>query len=71
VYTLIRGLEARQILARQLPALAGALVIAQTCYRFGSFALEALAFLATWFALDAALAGLSRIAERLFEDRAR
>ena len=32
-------------------------VIASVFYKFGSFALEAVAFLATWFVLDAVVEG--------------
>jgi hypothetical protein len=37
---------------RQVPAFTISFVIAATLYRFGSFALECLAFLATWFVID-------------------
>jgi hypothetical protein len=44
----------RQDLAlRQLPAFTLSFVLASLFYRFGSFALECVAFLATWFVVDA------------------
>jgi len=39
----------------QLPAAAGALIVAEIFYKFGSFSLECLAFLATWYAFDLVL----------------
>lgn len=60
MYTLIRSLPLRQVLAEQLPAAVGALVIAEAFYKWHSFTLEALGFLATWYALDFALQKLLR-----------
>ena len=53
MFELIRSVPLRQLLARQAPALAGSLVIAELFYKFGSFTLECLGFLVTWFVLDA------------------
>jgi hypothetical protein len=55
MYTLTRILPARALMVEQLPALGGAFVIAEAFYKFHSFALECLAFLATWYALDFAV----------------
>ena len=49
-----------QVRAGQGPALAGSIVLAELFYKFHSFTLECLAFLATWFVLDAALQGSRR-----------
>ena len=38
---------------QQSPVLDGSLAIAEIFYKFGSFLLEAVAFLITWFFLDA------------------
>ncbi|HSD60255.1 MAG TPA: hypothetical protein VLC55_05315 [Burkholderiales bacterium] len=46
-------------LTREAPAALGALLIAEAFYKFHSFTLECLAFLATWYAL-------SWVAGRLF-----
>lgn len=54
MYQLIRHLTATQLLARQAPALAISIVIAELFYKFHSFTLECAAFLATWFVVDAA-----------------
>ena len=53
MYMLIRNLGIREWLVRQSPVLIGSLAIAEVFYKFGSFLLEAIAFLATWFCLDA------------------
>jgi hypothetical protein len=54
MYTLTRLLPWPLLVRRQLPVLALALLIAEGFYKFGSFMLEAAAFLATWYVLDAA-----------------
>ena len=51
--TLVRSMPLKQLLIEQLPALIVSIVIAELFYKFHSFTLEALAFLATWFVVDA------------------
>jgi hypothetical protein len=58
MYTLTRSLPASELVLQQAPTIVLALVIAEAFYKFGSFTLEALAFLATWFALDVIASGL-------------
>ena len=70
MFELIRSVPLRQLLVRQAPALAGSLVIAELFYKFGSFTLECLGFLVTWFVLDAILAGIGRTFARPAEDSA-
>ncbi len=53
MYTLIKKLTVRELLVNQAPTLVVSLVIAELFYKFGSFLLEALAFLLTWLILDA------------------
>jgi hypothetical protein len=53
MFTLIRMLTVKQLVAEQLPALTLAFVIAELFYKLHSFTLECLAFLATWLLLDA------------------
>ena len=53
MYMLIKNLGIREWLVRQSPVLVGALVIAEIFYKFGSFLLEAVAFMLTWFFFDA------------------
>ncbi len=70
MFELIRSTPLRQLFARQAPALAGSLLIAELFYKFGSFTLECLGFLATWFVLDAIFAGVARALKRPAEDGA-
>lgn len=53
MFTLVRKLPLSELLARQVPALAVSFLLAELCFKFHSFTLECLAFLATWTALDA------------------
>ena len=64
MFELIRSVPLRRLLFRQAPALVASLVIAELFYKFGSFTLECLGFLATWFVIDAFLAGIARILAR-------
>jgi hypothetical protein len=67
MYTLLRQLPGSKLLEQQLPAIVASLLIAETFYKFHSFLLECLAFLATWFVLDflvTQLAGLLRSGRR-------
>jgi hypothetical protein len=52
MYTLTKVVSTQQLLLEQVPAMAGALVLAELFYKFGSFTLECLAFLATWYVID-------------------
>jgi hypothetical protein len=52
MHTLVKSMPLRQLLLEQLPVFACALVIAETFYKFHSFTLECLAFLATWYVID-------------------
>jgi hypothetical protein len=52
MYSLIRSLPLRRLLIEQLPILLLSMVIAEVFYKFHSFTLETIAFLATWFVLD-------------------
>jgi hypothetical protein len=61
MFTLIATRPVREILQRQAPAMAGSLVIAEAFYKWHSFTLEAIGFLATWAAIDAAVEGLIRV----------
>lgn len=61
MYQLLRTVPARDLLSRQLPSFSVAFVIASAYFRFGSFALESMAFLATWAAIDAVVGLFIRI----------
>jgi hypothetical protein len=60
MYQLFAALTTKQVLARQLPALIGSIVLAELFYKFHSFTLECGAFLITWFVLDSALQLIAR-----------
>jgi len=53
MYTLVRSMPLKQLLIEQLPALIVSIVIAELFYKFRSFTLETIAFLVTWFVVDA------------------
>jgi hypothetical protein len=58
MYTLFRNTSLRNLLSTQAPALLASFVIAELFYKFKSFTLECLAFLVTWFVIDALLTGI-------------
>ena len=64
MFELLRSSPLRQLLSRQAPTLVISLVIAEMFYKFGSFTLECLGFLATWFVLDAMFALVARTLAR-------
>jgi hypothetical protein len=53
MYTLIKSVGFRTFLMQEAPYLVMAFLIASLFYKFGSFGVEALAFLATWSVLSA------------------
>lgn len=55
MYTLVRTLSFRQLLVEQLPVILLSMLIAERFYKFHSFTLETIAFLATWYVIDVAL----------------
>lgn len=61
MFTLLQAISPRDVLVRQLPAMGISLVIAELFYTFGSFTLECLAFLGTWYLVD----GLRDVVGRL------
>jgi hypothetical protein len=60
MYTLIRLVPLKQLLLEQTPALGVSFAIAETFYKFHSFTLECLAFLATWYVADALIQPVAR-----------
>ncbi|MBA2448190.1 MAG: hypothetical protein H0V51_09200 [Chloroflexi bacterium] len=52
MYTLTRSVAPRDLLVQQATTLVPSIVIAELFYKFHSFTLECVAFLATWFVLD-------------------
>lgn len=55
MYSLLKNSRAVDISASAVPSGVAAFAIASFFYKFGSFALECVAFLATWFVLDLVL----------------
>lgn len=60
MYTLVRSIPLRQLLSQQAPVLVASLLVAEVFYKFHSFTLECVAFLATWYVLDALIHVFSR-----------
>lgn len=60
MYSLMRTTPTRVLLTRQFPTFAVSLVVAEVLYKFGSFSLEAIAFLGTWYVLDYGVQRLQR-----------
>lgn len=58
---LFKNLSIQEILAEVLPSFGFALIIAETYYKLGSFSLECIAFLATWYGAGMALHRIKRI----------
>lgn len=52
MYALTRSHSWRKLLLAQAIPFLAALLIAETYYKFHSFVLECVAFLATWYAVD-------------------
>lgn len=64
MFELVRSSTLRELLSRQAPALVISIVIAELFYKLGSFTLECIAFLVTWFLVDWIIASLARFATR-------
>jgi hypothetical protein len=60
MFTLIQTIGVNAAAKRELAPLAIAFVIAELFYKFGSFALECVAFLATWYVFSLAFDYLTR-----------
>jgi len=58
MYSLFRELSIRRIALEQAPVFLASYLIANTFYKFGSFGIELVAFMATWFIFDAAYQGI-------------
>ena len=70
MFELLRSSSLRQLVGRQAPALAISLIIAELFYKFGSFTLECIGFLVTWFVLDAVFAKVGHVLSRPAEGEA-
>ena len=52
MYTLIQSIPLRRLILEQGLAFGFSLLVAELFYKFHSFTLECLAFLATWYVVD-------------------
>jgi hypothetical protein len=52
MHKFIASMSSREIFLEQLPAFGVSLITAELFYKFHSFTLECLAFLATWYLVD-------------------
>lgn len=64
MYSLLKRSSSRELLLQQLPGLSGSLLVAEVFFKFGSFSLEVVAFLLTWFVLDTILQSLRTLTDR-------
>ena len=61
MYKVIAYLPAREILFVEAPAFGVSVLIAESLYKFHSFTLELVAFLATWYVLGFAARQIARL----------
>ena len=61
MFTLIKMISTRDLVQQQAPSLVAAYALATAFYKFGSFALECVAFLGTWFVIDGAVSFIRRL----------
>lgn len=52
MFRLLKKITTREIFLEQLPVLMISMAIAEVFYKFHSFTLECIAFLATWYVAD-------------------
>ena len=68
MFQFLTAITRHELALRQVPAFTLSFLVASLFYKFGSFALECLAFLITWFVVDATvqilMAVLDKTAER-------
>ena len=64
MYSLIDKLGIRDAIAKEMPALLIAFLIAEFFYKFHSFTLECAAFLVTWLALSWLQARMTKLLSR-------
>jgi hypothetical protein len=65
MYTLIRNLKSKSSVMVEAPSCLASFIIAEVFYKFHSFTLECIAFLATWLVLSTALSWITRQAGRV------
>lgn len=52
MHKFIKSMSVRELFIEQVPAVVVSIIIAELFYKFHSFTLECLAFLATWYLID-------------------
>jgi hypothetical protein len=52
MYSLIKDQGIKKLMTTEIPALAGALILAEAFYHFGSFILECGAFMVSWYIIS-------------------
>jgi hypothetical protein len=60
MFTLVRNLRLRDASTTEIPGFTVSLLIAEFFYKFHSFTLECIAFLATWLAVSSVLSLVTR-----------
>lgn len=55
MHKFIKSMSVREFFVEQVPAVVISILIAELFYKFHSFTLECLAFLATWYLVDFAI----------------
>ena len=61
MHKFIKSMSIREIFIEQVPAVILSIFIAELFYKFHSFTLECLAFLATWYLIDLVISLLSKL----------
>ena len=64
MYSMSRNVALPQLLLKELPSLVGAILLAEIFFKWGSFTLECIGFLVTWYILSAAISTLTELARR-------
>ncbi|TKB24676.1 hypothetical protein FCL47_17755 [Desulfopila sp. IMCC35006] len=64
MHKFIKSMSVREFFVEQVPAAGIAMLIAELFYKFHSFTLECLAFLATWYLIDLVISLVVRLVLR-------
>ncbi len=64
MHKFIKSMSVREFFVEQVPAVGIAMLIAELFYKFHSFTLECLAFLATWYLIDLVISMVVRLVLR-------
>ena len=64
MYQLYKSISNRELLTQQIPIMMLSFIVAELFYKFHSFTLESVAFLATWFVVDWVMSRVRRRIDR-------